>query len=59
MVPLNGLSGGLWLLWSGDIQLSVKFSDSNIILALAVYIPTNVEFVLACAYGDPITDILK
>ena len=41
VVPSNGLSGGLWLLWSQDVYLSIKFSNSNIILALAVHIPES------------------
>ena len=53
VVPSVGLSGGLWLLWSDEVSISVKFSSSNIILALVVHIPTSVEFVLVCVYGDP------
>jgi hypothetical protein len=53
VVPSVGLSGGLWLMWSDEIHLDIKFSSRYYILALAVHIPTNIEFLLACVYGDP------
>jgi hypothetical protein len=53
VVPSEGLSGGLWLMWTDEILLSVKFSNRYLILAVAQHIPTNVDFVLACVYGDP------
>jgi hypothetical protein len=53
VVPSNGLSGGLWLLWSDEVKVSIKFSNHYVILAVVVHITTNVEFALACVYGDP------
>jgi hypothetical protein len=53
VVPSVGLSGGLWLMWSDEINLQIKLSCRYYILALAVHIPSNVEFLLACVYGDP------
>jgi hypothetical protein len=53
VVPSNGSSGGLWMLWSDEVQVSVKFSNHYVILAVVVHIPTNIEFALACVYGDP------
>jgi hypothetical protein len=53
VVPSNGLSGGLWMLWSDEVQVSVKFSNHYVILAVIVHLPTSVEFALACVYGDP------
>jgi hypothetical protein len=41
------------LLWNDDVQVSVKFSSHNLILAVVVNIATNVEFAMACVYGDP------
>lgn len=53
VVPSDGLSGGLWMLWSNEVQISIKFSNHYVILAEVVHISTNVEFALACVYGDP------
>uniref|UniRef100_A0ACD5YLP3 Uncharacterized protein n=1 Tax=Avena sativa TaxID=4498 RepID=A0ACD5YLP3_AVESA len=53
VVPSVGLSGGLWLLWSDEVQVSVEFSNRYLILAVVVYIPTNTQFLLVCVYGDP------
>uniref|UniRef100_A0ACD6AED0 Uncharacterized protein n=1 Tax=Avena sativa TaxID=4498 RepID=A0ACD6AED0_AVESA len=53
VVPSNGLLGGLWLLWSDEVQISIKFSNNYVILAVVVHIATNTEFALACVYGDP------
>lgn len=53
VVPSDGRSGGLWLLWSDDVLLSVKFFSHYMILALVVDRTSNVEFALACVYGDP------
>ena len=52
VVPSVGRSGGLWILWSDEVCVSVKFSNHYMILALVVNKITNVEFVLACVYGD-------
>jgi hypothetical protein len=40
-------------MWTDEIFLSVKFSNRYLILPVAQHISTNVEFVLACVYGDP------
>ena len=53
VVPSEGRSGGLWLLWDNDIDLKVIRADSNIILASLVNIPTKEAFCLICMYGDP------
>ena len=53
VVPSNGRSGGLWLLWSTDVHVVVKFFNQHLILAIVVNLATNLEFVLACVYGDP------
>lgn len=50
VVPSDGLSGGLWMLWSNEVQISIKFSNHYVILAEVVHISTNVEFALACVY---------
>jgi hypothetical protein len=53
VVPSDGRSGGLWMLWSDEVCVSVKLSNHYMILALLVNKTTNVEFSLACLYGDP------
>jgi hypothetical protein len=53
VVPSNGRSGGLWLLWSDEVHVSVKFCNHYMILALVLNRTTNVDFALACIYGDP------
>jgi hypothetical protein len=53
VVPSKGRSGGLWLIWSDEVCVSVKFFNHYMILALVVDKATNVDFVLACIYGDP------
>ena len=53
VVPSVGLSGGLWLMWSDEIHVNIKFSCRYYILATVVHIYSKVEFLLACVYGDP------
>jgi hypothetical protein len=53
VVPSNGRLGGLWMLWSDEVCVSVKFSNHYMILALVVNKTTNMDFALACIYGDP------
>jgi endonuclease/exonuclease/phosphatase family metal-dependent hydrolase len=48
-----GRSGGLWMLWSDEVHVSVKFFNQYMILAIVVDRATNADFVLACIYGDP------
>ena len=37
IVPSQGLSGGLWLLWSQEVDVDVDSYSQNYILALCVY----------------------
>ncbi|GJM91488.1 hypothetical protein PR202_ga07864 [Eleusine coracana subsp. coracana] len=53
VVPSNGQSGGLWLMWNDDISITVIQSSHHLILAKAVYNPSNQHFNLICMYGDP------
>uniref|UniRef100_A0ACD5Z785 Uncharacterized protein n=1 Tax=Avena sativa TaxID=4498 RepID=A0ACD5Z785_AVESA len=53
VVPSTGFSGGLWLLWSDEVRVSINFSNQYLILAVVGHIHTNVDFALACVYGDP------
>ena len=40
-------------LWSDEVQVNIKFSSHNLILATFVNIATSIEFVLVCVYRDP------
>jgi hypothetical protein len=53
VVPSRKRSGGLWLMWSDDLQLSVYSSSFYLILATAVVMSSNQKFGLICIYGDP------
>ena len=53
VVPSDGLSGGLWLLWFEYVEVDVRFSNHFMILAVVIEVSTKFEFVLACVYGDP------
>ncbi|WVZ51995.1 hypothetical protein U9M48_003091 [Paspalum notatum var. saurae] len=48
-----GHSGGLWLLWISDFNITVDSASHNYILATASYKPTYISFILICMYGDP------
>jgi hypothetical protein len=53
IVPADGLSGGLWLLWNADVDIHVVHSSKFYILANCLYKETNSSFNLVCVYGDP------
>uniref|UniRef100_A0ACD5Z7B9 Uncharacterized protein n=1 Tax=Avena sativa TaxID=4498 RepID=A0ACD5Z7B9_AVESA len=53
VVPSAGFSGGLWLLWTDEVQVTTNFSSHHLILANVVNIAYNIDFVLVCVYGDP------
>lgn len=53
VVPSHRRSGGLWLMWSDDIQVTVHTSSFYTILATAVNSTSNLKFGLVCIYGDP------
>ena len=53
VVPSRGLSGGLWLLWTNEVQVDVNFVDHHVILASVFHIATSVKFMLIFVYEDP------
>uniref|UniRef100_A0ACD5UPN6 Uncharacterized protein n=1 Tax=Avena sativa TaxID=4498 RepID=A0ACD5UPN6_AVESA len=55
VVPSAGFSGGLWLLWTDEVQVTINFSSHHLILATVVNIASNIDFVLVCVYGTLIT----
>jgi phage host-nuclease inhibitor protein Gam len=52
-VPSRRRSGGLWLMWSDDLQVHVHSSSFHIILATVTISTTSQKFGLVCIYGDP------
>jgi hypothetical protein len=53
LVPAVGQSGGLWLIWTDDISLSVVDQSQYFIFALCNNHLDNKHFGLVCLYGDP------
>jgi hypothetical protein len=53
IVSPQGMSGGLWLMWDQDIEVTIESSSNNIILASCIYKPSSYKFGLVCMYGDP------
>jgi hypothetical protein len=53
VVPAEGQSGGLWLLWKDNISLSVVDQAKYYIFALCTNHLDNMQFDLVCVYGDP------
>jgi hypothetical protein len=53
IVPAQGLSRGLCLIWDLQVVVSVEFSSKNIIMALCTYKQPSFNFGLICMYGDP------
>jgi hypothetical protein len=47
IVPSQGLSGGLWLLWDQDVDVSVELSNTNLIIAYCTIVNSSAK------YGDP------
>lgn len=53
VVPSRRRSGGLWLMWTDDLQVSVHNASFYVILAKCVNRSSNQQFGLVCIYGDP------
>lgn len=53
VVPARGSSGGLWLMWNDELQVSVYSASFHAILAKVVHRASGIEFGLVCIYGDP------
>ncbi|GJM87852.1 hypothetical protein PR202_ga03847 [Eleusine coracana subsp. coracana] len=53
VVPAADQSGGLWLMWKDDIDLTITHDSHHLILAEGVYKTSNQTFNLVCMYGDP------
>jgi hypothetical protein len=53
VVPAQGQSGGLWLLWKQDISITAVDHSANYIFGLCNNILDQKQFGLVCLYGDP------
>jgi exonuclease III len=53
VVPSQGQSGGLWLMWTDEIELHIFDHSQNYILAFCKNNSTNISYGLICMYGDP------
>ena len=53
VVPSRKRSGGLWLMWTDDVSLTVHFTSFHVILAIVYDKAANLEFGLVRIYGDP------
>jgi hypothetical protein len=53
VVPSAGQSGGLWLLWKDEVEVTIIDHNHHFIFALCVIKSTNQQYGLICIYGDP------
>lgn len=53
LVPSQGQSGGLWLLWDSQLQVQVLEEDSNLIVAEILEPGALSTWILVAVYGDP------
>lgn len=53
VVPSRKRAGGLWLMWTDDLQVTVHSYSFYLILATVTIRATNLKFGLICIYGDP------
>jgi endonuclease/exonuclease/phosphatase family metal-dependent hydrolase len=53
VVPSQGQSGGLWLMWTNEVEVSIYDHNHHYILALCKNKTSNQQYGLICIYGDP------
>jgi hypothetical protein len=53
VVPSQGQSGGLWLIWNDDIDLAIVDHNHHFIFALCTNKINMKHYGLICIYGDP------
>lgn len=53
VVASNGKSGGLWLLWSSQVNAQIIEADSNLIVAEISEQGVSYNWLLVAIYGDP------
>jgi hypothetical protein len=53
VVPAEDHAGGLWIMWSDEMQVTIVSANQNVVLAFVVNTATSFTFSLVCVYGDP------
>jgi endonuclease/exonuclease/phosphatase family metal-dependent hydrolase len=53
VVPAQGQSGGLWLIWNDEVHITVVDHSQNFIFALCINKTSMHQYGLVCIYGDP------
>ena len=53
VVPSIGQSGGLWLIWSDEVDVSIVGHHHHYIFALCTNKASHLQYGLVCVYGDP------
>jgi hypothetical protein len=53
VVPSQGHSGGLWLMWNDEVVVTVIDSSHHYIFAICVNKSSMKQYGLVCVYGDP------
>jgi hypothetical protein len=53
VVPARGRAGGLWMMWSDDMDVTIQHTSFHLVLAVVKDKPKNLEFGIICIYGDP------
>jgi hypothetical protein len=53
VVLAQGQSGGLWLIWNDDVDLTVVDHSHHFIFALCINKSSLKQYGLVCLYGDP------
>jgi hypothetical protein len=53
VVPAQGQSGGLWLIWTNDVDINIVHYSHYFIFALCANKTTSHQYGLVCIYGDP------
>jgi hypothetical protein len=53
IVPSQGQSGGLWIMWNDEIELTIFDHSQNYILAICTNNNNNLRYGLVYMYGDP------
>ena len=53
VVPSQGQSGGLWLMWTDEVEVSIFDHSHHYIFALCINKSSQVQYSLVCVYGDP------
>ena len=53
VVPAQGQSGGLWLMWNNEVDITVIDHNHNFIFALCINKTSMRQYGLVCIYGDP------